>query len=90
MLNKIIDIYPVKRDSNLNSILVDDRMRHEFLNNEFCLTIEGSTNKQLQAQVKKIFSFINCNYDYVIYSRYTMQTIYTTKLALFRLNLELV
>ena len=90
MLNKIIDIYPVKRDSNLNSILVDDKMRHEFLNNEFCFTIEGITNRQLKAQANKVLSFVNCNCDFIVYSRWTSQTIYTTKTALTRLNLELV
>lgn len=90
MLNKIIDIYPVKRESSVNTILVDDRMRREFLNSEFCFTIEGSTNKQLKAQAQKVLHFVYVNYDYVVYSRNTGQTIYTTKNALIGLNLELV
>lgn len=90
MVNRIIDIYPVKRDSNINLILADDIMKHDFLNNEFCFTIEGTTNKQLKAQLNKVLVFINCNCDFVVYSRWTTQTIYSTKPALTRLNLELV
>ena len=91
MMNKIIDIYPVKKETLETSLFQDSRMRIEYLNNEFCLTFEGKNDTELRRKIKAAFKFICVNRNYVLYSRWTGTILYCEGLDdILSFNLETV
>ena len=90
-MKKIIDIYPVKKETLETSVFQDSRMRSEYLNNEFCLTFEGETDTVLRKQIKQAFKYICVNRNYVLYSRWTGTILYCEGLDdILSFNLETV